>query len=58
MLSFSVKERVKKGALGTNEFNSFQCSVAVHVDNSHLICTANQMTGFYKKYNTKLKWIK
>ena len=32
--------------------NSFQLSVAFHIATSHLIYTANQMTGFYMKCNT------
>ena len=32
-------------------FNPFQPSVAFHIETSHLICTANQMTGFYVKCN-------
>ena len=31
-------------------------SVAFHIETSHLICRANQMTGFYIKCNTGLKW--
>ena len=38
-------------------FNPFHPSVAFHIETSHLICTANQMTGFYIKRNTGLKWI-
>ena len=37
--------------------NPFQPSDAFHIDTSHLICTLNQMTGFYMKYNTGLKWV-
>ena len=39
-------------------FNPFQPSVAFHIETSHLICCANQMTGFYMKRNTGLKWVK
>ena len=28
-----------------------ETSVAFHVETSHLICTSNQMTGFYMKYD-------
>ena len=38
--------------------NHFQPSVAFHIDPSHLICVANQMTGFYMKCSTGLKWVK
>ena len=36
--------------------NKFQPSVTFHVETSSLICSANQMTGFYMKCNTGLKW--
>ena len=38
--------------------NLFQPIVALCVETIHLICTANQMTGFYMKCNTGLKWVK
>ena len=38
-------------------FNQFQPSVTFHIETSHLICTANQTTGFYMKSNTWLKWV-
>ena len=37
--------------------NPFQPSVAFHIETSHLISKANQMTGFYVKCNTGLKWV-
>ena len=37
--------------------NPFQPSVRFHIETSHLICTANQMTGFYIVCNTGLKWV-
>ena len=36
----------------------FQPSVAFHIETSQLICTTNQMTDFYMKYNTGLKLVK
>ena len=36
----------------------FQSSVALHIEPNHLICNANQVTGFYMKGNTSLKWLK
>ena len=38
--------------------NPFERSVAFHIEISHLICTENQMNGFYMKCNTGLKWVK
>ena len=39
-------------------FRQFQSSAAFHIETNHLICTADQMTGFYLKYNTGLKLVK
>ena len=39
------------------EINLFQSSVAFHIETSHLFCSAKQMTGFYMKPTTGLKWI-
>ena len=36
--------------------NPLQSSVAFHIETSHLICIANQMTVFYIKCSTRLKW--
>ena len=38
-------------------FNQFQPSVAFDRETSHLICKANEMTGFYIKCNTGLQWV-
>ena len=38
-------------------FNPFQTSVAFHMETSRLTCIANQMTGFYMKCITELKWV-
>ena len=37
------------------KINPFQFSAAIHIETSHLICSTNQMTGFYIKRNTLLK---
>ena len=37
--------------------NPFQPSVAFHIGTSHLICSVNQMTGFYMECNTVLKCV-
>ena len=39
------------------DFTPFHFSIAFHIETSHLICKANQMTGFYMKYKTGLKWV-
>ena len=38
--------------------NSFQPSVAFHIETSHLFCRAKQVTGFYMIRSTGLKWVK
>ena len=38
--------------------NPPQSSVVSHIETSHLIHAANQMTDFYMKCNTGLKWVK
>ena len=38
-------------------FHLFQPSVAFHIETIHLICSGNQISGFYMKCNTGLKWI-
>ena len=37
--------------------NPFPLLAACHMETSHLICTANQMTGFYMKCNNWWKWV-
>ena len=37
--------------------NPSQPSAAFHIETSHLIYTANQMTGFYVKRTSGLKWV-
>ena len=37
--------------------NLFQLGVVFPIETSHLICSTNQMTGFYTKCNTGLKWV-
>ena len=41
----------------THHLNPFQLSIAFHKETSHLIWTANQMTGFYIEYQTELKLV-
>ena len=31
--------------------------MAFHIENSHLLCSVSQITGFYTECNTGLKWI-
>ena len=37
--------------------NPFQPNVVFHIETGHLIYIANQMTSFYMKCNTGLKWV-
>ena len=39
-------------------FDLFQPSAAFHIETSHLFCSVKQMTGFFIKSNTGLKWLK
>ena len=41
-----------------NVINLFLPSATFHIETSHLICSANQMTGFYTKWNNGLTWVK
>ena len=41
--------------LRSKKFDPFQPRVVFYIETSHLIYTANQMTGFYMKCNTGLK---
>ena len=36
-------------------FNARQSTIAFHTETSHLICSANQLTGFYIELKTGLK---
>ena len=38
--------------------NPFRPSVTFDTETSHLICNANQITGFYMGCNTGMKWVK
>ena len=38
--------------------NLLQFSVEFHIGTNHLVCSENQMNGFYVKRNTGLKWVK
>ena len=38
-------------------FDRFQINVAFHIETSHLIYIANQMTCFYMKYSTELNQV-
>ena len=42
----------------TKILSHFSRSVTFDIETSHLFCRAKQMTGFYIKYNTELKWVK
>ena len=38
--------------------NPFEPSIAFLIETIHLICRPNQMTGFYRKYNTGMEQVK
>ena len=37
--------------------NLFQSIVAIHIETSHFICSANQKTGFYIKCSSGQEWV-
>ena len=39
-------------------FNSFLPRVAFHKETSYLICSADQVAGFYIKWNAGMNWVK
>ena len=39
-------------------FNPFKPNVAFYIETSHFYCDSNQITGFYIKCITGLKWVK
>ena len=41
----------------SGQINLFQSTVVFHIETSHLICTANQVTSFSIKCSTGLKWV-
>ena len=53
-----LKDQSQVAEIFPRTVNIFQPSIAFHIETSHLICSANQMTGFYMKCNTELKWVK
>ena len=56
--NFKFNWCTSKEYLEGHEVHSFQPNVALHKETSHLIYSANQMTGFYMKHNPGLKWVK
>ena len=48
---------LRKPFMDFHIINPIQPSVAFHIETRHLICSANQMTGFYMRCNTGLKWV-
>ena len=39
------------------QYNPFQTSIAFRVETSHLVCSENELTGFYIECNTGQKWV-
>ena len=52
MVTYQKFSRLLKTLTGM--INPFQSNVAFHMKTSHLISSANQMTGFHMRYNTGL----
>ena len=49
---------ILKAPQSQKRVNPFLPNVAFDIETNHLICKAKQMTGFYIKRNTGLKWVK
>ena len=63
--SYSIKTKIPSLACAWNILNHFMRTLThfspssiFHIETSHLICAANQMTGFYMIQNNRLKWVK
>ena len=39
------------------QINPYQPNVVFYIETSRLVCISYQMTGFYMKCNTELKWV-
>ena len=55
---FRIVKFLHDGHLDLERANPFQSGVVFHIETIYLNCTANQVAGFYKKFNTGLKWVK
>ena len=63
ILLFHVSRVLKKAINPFQHIVAFhietvQPSVAFHIETSHLICIANQMTGFFMNCSTGRNWVK
>ena len=56
--SFSFLSFAFLFAILASKLNRFHASVRFHTEISHLICTINQITGFYMKWSIGLTWVK
>ena len=54
-LAFQMISTCSKSTIQT--LNPFQPRVSFHIETSHLFCRPKQMTAFYVKRNTGLKWV-
>ena len=52
---FRIVKFLHDGKLGCERATPFQSCVVFRIEIIYLNCTANQIAGFYKKYNTGLK---
>ena len=54
---FEVSQRevkkIEQSFFVLSEFNQFHFSVSFYIEISYFVCTSNQMTGFYMKYNAR-----
>ena len=57
MLTLSTTFTTLSACITRKSLKLFQPSAVFHIETSHFICSANQVTGFYMECNTWLKWI-
>ena len=56
-LTYSSSRFLFPGYKQHQDLNSIQPCIALHLETSHLLWTAEELTGFYMKCNTGLKWV-
>ena len=55
---WTIQDRFFTNLEGSQLINPFQSIIAFHIGNSLVISSANEITGFYLKFNNGLKWVK
>ena len=58
LFSISTTFVLRVALLATTIHKYFYLMLSPYIETSHLIYNVKQMTGFYMKRNTELKWLK